>query len=55
MDKDLSFQQDKEAVAMSETLSQIKEKLDNCDKGGLSAFILDYDTDNRTGVKKLNG
>lgn len=38
---------------MSETVKQIKEKLDNCDKGGLSAFILDYEKDEREGVKKL--
>ena len=38
---------------MAETIKDIKNRFDNCDKGGFSAFILDYEKDDRAGVQRL--
>ncbi len=38
---------------MPESVKEVKNKLNDCDKGGLSAFILAYETDSRRGVQTL--
>ena len=38
---------------MSESVKEIKLKLDNCNEGGFSAFIATYQTDGRSGVQAL--
>ncbi|MBR1628526.1 MAG: ribonuclease HII [Lachnospiraceae bacterium] len=36
-----------------ETISKIKERYKNCDEGGLSAFIMSYQSDERAGVAAM--